>query len=339
MNKEQRNLLIAKRGHPMTWMRYHRYADMVRYMEFLAFSYPNRVQILTIGHTTNGLPLRVIKFFSKASDKIDEKETEKPVIWIDGGMHGREWITSSVVLYIARQLIENYNKHKEMADSAVWYFLPVANPDGYEYTHSRDRLWKKTRSVHESSNSNLIKKLLFGSCEGVDLNQNFDYHWGENLSASVDPCQDGYPGPGPLSEPEAQAISDFIMLNKNRIKMFVTLHSYSQKWLIPWSYTLKKAADYSELERFAKKAAKAIALVFGSHYDVGSSSSLMYPTSGTAEDWAKGAAEIKYSYSIMLRDRGSFGFLLPAAQIVPTAKEIFVAMKVLAKMMTEKKRH
>lgn len=57
---------------------------------------------------------------------------------------------------------------------------------------------------------------------------------------------------------------------------------------------------------------------------------------GTSEDWAKGAAGIKYSYAVKLRDRGSFGFLLPAVQILPTAKEIFVAIKVLAKMIKSK---
>lgn len=73
-------------------------------------------------------------------------------------MHGREWITSSVVLYIVKQVVENYNKHKETADSAIWYFLPVANPDGYEYSHSTDRLWMKTRSRHNSFQNNFISE-------------------------------------------------------------------------------------------------------------------------------------------------------------------------------------
>lgn len=40
------------------------------------------------------------------------------------------------------------------------YFLPVVNPDGYEYTHTIDRLWRKNRKGS-------------GTCSGVDLNRNF----------------------------------------------------------------------------------------------------------------------------------------------------------------------
>jgi hypothetical protein len=52
---------------------------------------------------------------------------------------------------------------------------------------------------------------------------------------------------------------------------------------------------------------------------------------GGADDWAKGAAGIKYAYTVELRDDGTYGFLLPATQIVPTGKETFAAIKAIAK--------
>jgi len=54
---------------------------------------------------------------------------------------------------------------------------------------------------------------------------------------------------------------------------------------------------------------------------------------GGANDWAKGAAGIKYAYTVELRDDGTYGFLLPASQIVPTGKEIFAAIKAIAKVI------
>jgi murein tripeptide amidase MpaA len=39
--------------------------------------------------------------------------------------------------YVMGQMIENYNQNKAFVDSFEWYFLPVANPDGYAYTHTQ----------------------------------------------------------------------------------------------------------------------------------------------------------------------------------------------------------
>jgi hypothetical protein len=57
--------------------------------------------------------------------------------------------------------------------------------------------------------------------------------------------------------------------------------------------------------------------------------SVWRPTGGS-DDWAKGAAGIKYSYTIELRDRGAYGFILPARYIIPTAREALAAVKTLA---------
>lgn len=47
---------------------------------------------------------------------------------------------------------------------------------------------------------------------------------------------------------------------------------------------------------------------------------------GVSEDWAKGVANIKYSYTIELRDTGSYGFLLPQDQIEPNCRESWKAL-------------
>lgn len=55
-------------------------------------------------------------------------------------------------------------------------------------------------------------------------------------------------------------------------------------------------------------------------YSVGPSASLLYPAAGGSDDWAKSIG-VKYSYTVELRDKGRYGFVLPANFIVPTAKE------------------
>lgn len=56
--------------------------------------------------------------------------------------------------------------------------------------------------------------------------------------------------------------------------------------------------------------------------------------SGSSDDWAKGVAGIKYAYTVELRDRGTYGFLLPATQIVPTAREIWAGIRAISRLVT-----
>lgn len=67
-------------------------------------------------------------------------------MWIDGGIHAREWITPAVVTFMLKQLVEDLDAaDSDLLDKLDWYILPVVNPDGYEYTRTGDRLWRKTR--------------------------------------------------------------------------------------------------------------------------------------------------------------------------------------------------
>ncbi|XP_050458345.1 carboxypeptidase B-like isoform X2 [Cataglyphis hispanica] len=345
MTKEQREDLVTTQGHSMTWKRYHRYGDIVRYLEYLAFRYPKMIELITIGHSYEGQPIKM----AKVSTGLKKDGERKPAIWIDAGMHGREWIGSAVATYILSQLVERNSTYSKLLDNSDWMILPVVNPDGYEYSHIGDRFWRKTRSNHAESQedsrytpSNLLQfvthytRWFWTKCEGVDPNRNFAYHWGEEKEggASSDPCQETYSGPFAFSEPETKAVADYILANKQHIRMYLTLHSYSQMWLLPWGHTRSKPSDYSDMINVAKKAINAITKVHGTHYQLGPVTDLMYPISGASDDWAKGVAGIKYAYTVELRDRGTYGFLLPAAQIVPTAREIWAGIRAIARLVT-----
>lgn len=117
------------------------------------------------------------------------------------------------------QLVERYSSHPHLVRDADWYVLPVVNPDGYEFSHTTDRLWRKTRSMHElptAASGRLFKR---PPCAGVDLNRNWDFNWGDRAGASDDPCSDQYAGPRPFSEPEAKATAAFILRRQERIQV------------------------------------------------------------------------------------------------------------------------
>ncbi|CAG0881963.1 unnamed protein product, partial [Cyprideis torosa] len=143
-------------------------------------------------------------------------------IWIDGGIHAREWITHATITYLLNQLINNYEENQGLADRFDWYFVPVINPDGYVYTWLQDRMWRKNR------NPNLGR----GICYGVDLNRNYasKFHHEENT------CSETYPGTHPFSEEETSGIRDTV-LRYAPFQLMLNVHSYSQLVLYPWGFT------------------------------------------------------------------------------------------------------
>ena len=238
----------------------------------------------------------------------------KPAIFIDGGIHAREWISPATVTYLIKEFVENSAQYSKILSKVDIYFLPLVNPDGYEFSRKSDRLWRKNRSHTDR-----------GKCAGVDLNRNFGYKWG-GKGSSNNQCSETYRGPRPFSEPESRAMRDFIMARRRNIRMYITFHSYGQMILYPWGYDRVDAKDSGELHRMGSVGARAM----GRKYQVGSAAGVNYEAAGASDDWAKGGAGIKYSYTIELPDTGRYKFLLPTNRILTTAREATRAIKAMA---------
>ncbi|KAI4504475.1 hypothetical protein M0802_000025 [Mischocyttarus mexicanus] len=294
------------RGHRMEWSSYHRLDDIYGYLDFLAQTYPDVCSVMNIGNSVEGRPLKVIR--------ISNGKAGAPALWIDGGIHAREWISPAAVTYIIDYLVENSESLE-----ADYYILPVANPDGYEFTFTNDRLWRKNRGISAGS-----------QCFGVDLNRNFGYKWG-GLGTSKNPCSDIFAGSAAFSEPETNAVKNFFEASAANFKAYLTFHSYGQYFLYPWGYDRRVPPDYADLDRIGHYAANAMkkADVAASYYTVGNSATTLYAAAGGSDDWAKAMLKIKYAYTIELRDTGVHGFVLPARYIVPTAKEALAAVQVI----------
>ncbi|KFM59821.1 Carboxypeptidase A2, partial [Stegodyphus mimosarum] len=124
-------------------------------------------------------------------------------------------------------------KLTNLIDTHDWYILPLVNPDGYLYTWSWNRLWRKNRAVVPSFPGVLI-------CRGADPNRNFDIYFG-GPSTSSTPCSSIFKGDRPFSEAESSAIRDGVTQIKDRLKAYFTLHSFSQLWMTPHGYTTMQA--------------------------------------------------------------------------------------------------
>ncbi|XP_072945062.1 carboxypeptidase B-like isoform X1 [Epargyreus clarus] len=305
--------LQDRQGHRMTWKQYHRLSDIHDFMDYLAKTYPAIVSVKTIGHSYEGRDLKVLR--------ISNGNPTNKAVFIDGGIHAREWISPATVTYFINQFAENFDVESDDIKNIDWYFLPVVNPDGYEYTHVGDRLWRKNRKPG----------VLGRNCIGTDLNRNFGYRWG-GKGASSNPCSDIFRGSRAFSEPESRAVSEFISSSAAKFSAYLTYHSYGQYLLYPWGYDNALPPDHRDLDVVGKNIAQAIRQAGGTTYQVGSSSGLLYPASGGSDDWAKGQG-IKYTYTIELRDTGRYGFVLPTTQIIPVAQESLAGLRVLAKQL------
>jgi murein tripeptide amidase MpaA len=299
----------------MDWVSYHRHDEINSWLQEVASANSDKVELINIGKSAEGRDMIVAHVF-----KPGQKDKADKAILIDGGIHAREWISPATVTYILNELLSPNSK--DLLDHFEYYVLPVLNPDGYEFSHTDERYWRKTRNDNDGD-----------SCKGVDGNRNWDFVWGGDGTSS-NPCSEVYKGDKAFSEPEMKNLADF--LQTRDFLVYLTFHSYGQYWLTPWGYGPELPEDYDELVRAAKVAVKALTAVHGKQYTIGSSANALYPAAGGSDDWAKAKANVKYSYTVELRDTGSYGFVLPPEQIIPTGEETWEAFKAMAMDLGER---
>ncbi|XP_058797648.1 carboxypeptidase B-like [Phymastichus coffea] len=305
----RRARMMRARSAGISLKAFPRYDEIKAYVENLTHEYGDFVSMFTIGQSYEGRDIVGAKFSAGPGDK--------PALLIDAGIHAREWIAPTTALYAIKQLAENSSTHY-LFDNIDIYIIPVLNPDGYEYTQQSPstRMWRKTRSKTTRS------------CTGVDANRNFGLEW-MTVGASSNPCSDIYAGTEAFSEPETAALRDFVLGLKS-VKTYLTFHSYGQYLLHPWGFTSKLPSNEPILRCVAEKAESELSKLRGTHYEIGSSTNVLYAASGGSDDWVMGVGGADLSYTVELPG-GYFGFAPPPREIIPVGRETFEAIKVFAK--------
>lgn len=137
---------------------YRSYQNILDQLQFYTENHPESVQIQlkTIGQSHEGRDLQVIHI-----NLADNEIGDKPIIWIMATQHAREWIATSTAIFFIEKLI---NEETDILNHFEFAILPLANPDGYEYSRKACRLWRKNRRYPS----------------GVDLNRNWNIHWSKS---------------------------------------------------------------------------------------------------------------------------------------------------------------
>lgn len=277
--------------------------QMETYARSLASRFPNRVQLEVIGRSAQNRVIYTLKISNGPFGT-------KPLIFIEGGCHAREWVSQASVMYLINRLVEDQASSNELLANADWIITPNLNPDGYEWSRTNNRLWRQNR------------RQVNANCVGVDLNRNFAYSW---RSATVACGSLTFPGPSPFSEPEAQAIDNLMTRYRQNIKTYITVHSFGDMVLYPWGFAgspglIGNHAYHHEVGLLWRNAIQAQT---GKVYAVGNIAQLLGNAFGASDDHMAGNQGVDLVYTLELTRGGATGFDFPEAQIGALVRETF----------------
>lgn len=285
----------------MAYLQFHELEEVLKTFDRLFVN----ASLEEIGKTVENRSLWLMKISQNSS---------LPIVWIDAGIHAREWIAPATALYLIDKLLSKDGY--ELLSKYQFYIAPNVNPDGYVFSHTTNRFWRKNRNRTEYEN-----------CPGVDLNRNFPYKWGLSGS-SGNSCSEIYRGSSAADQAETRSIIRKLAAIAPQTKLFLTLHSYGQLVLIPFGYLPAQRPDnYNELKRASIKVIFKLWKNHNTVYSSGTAADILYSAAGGSDDFARGALNIPYAYTIELPDLGSYNFLLPPSFIIPVGNQIWDALK------------
>lgn len=298
---------------------YLRYNEIIAQYEAWRAEYPTLITREQIGTSIQNRPIWVYRLTNPMS------VLPKTGAFIQGGIHAREWISPPTAMYVFETMLR-----EGLSSGPGWQLLsrfelncvPVVNPDGYEYTWTNNRLWRKNR-----------RDIVGSTAFGVDLNRNYAKGWGGQGSSS-NPSSETYRGTAAFSEPEVACIRDYLNNRTGALNFdfIIDYHSYGQHILYPWSYTFDPAPHGPRMNGVGNVYRNAILASGGVEYDVGQGSIALYIAAGSSKDFYYDAYGAN-AYTVELRPSGSPGFELPPSQILPTIRENWAGFRAVLRSL------
>ena len=264
----------------------------------LAIQYPGLAKLVKYGEswkkaTTNdaaGYDLFVLVLTNHAIPG------PKPKFFLMAEIHAREYATAETATRYAEYLLQNYGKDPDVTwllDANEIHIAPMTNPDGRKLAEEG---YLQRKNVNNTNGGICSNPPAASDQFGTDLNRNSAFHWnGSGGGASNLPCDQAYQGPSAASEPETQALQnymtsifpaqrgtdDFASAPITTTGLMITLHAYSQLVLWPYGWTSAPSPNAAQLQTLGRR------LAYFNNYTPEQSNAL-YITTGTTDDWAYG---------------------------------------------------
>jgi Zinc carboxypeptidase/Immune inhibitor A peptidase M6 len=270
--QDQRATFQAANGFNV-WRDYDGPDGIAREIRRLAKSHPKIAQLRVYGKSLQGRDLLAVRVTQNVKKT---KLRKKPAVLYQATTHAREWISTEVDLRLLRWYLDNAKKKqvKKILKRTELWFVPVVNPDGYQYTFDAERLWRK--NLRDNNGNGTIEV-----GDGVDINRNYPDHWGYDDEGSTDVISsDTYRGTAPGSEPEARA--DMRLFDFAKFKFNLSYHSYGPLLLYSqgWQTSTPSADDPVFVALTGTDNDPAVP-----GFDPGVGADL-YTTNGEFNDWA-----------------------------------------------------
>ncbi|HET8822765.1 MAG TPA: M14 family zinc carboxypeptidase [Thermoleophilaceae bacterium] len=240
----------------------------------LARRNPTIAKLVVIGKTIQGREIIALKITRDARRLADGA---RPASLYMGTVHAREWIATEMTRRLLHHFVDGYGEDAEitnLVNTRELWFMPVANPDGYQYTFTDERLWRKNLRNNDSDPA-------ITNADGVDLNRNYDERWNyDNEGSSTEMSSLTYRGSAPASEPETKAHQ--ALIDRMKFKFLLTYHSYGPLLLYPYGWQVQTPSfdDPLFVEYTGTDANPAV-----EGFDPGVGADL-YTTNGTTDDYA-----------------------------------------------------
>jgi hypothetical protein len=226
----------------------------------------------------------------------------RPVVFLNGIHHAREWPATEVIMEFAWDLLKNGGSDatlKKILRDVRVVVQPHTNVDGFIVSRGAPNLIDP-ESLENTVYSTATGVVLLGGaleykrkncnpypapagpqpCEfsvGTDNNRNYPHTWGGG-GASTNPNDQSFRGSGPGSEPETKAVQEF-QLSRNA-PVLISMHNIAAKVLRPPGTEAEGTApDEEGLKELGRRMAEpaGYANEFGFQ---------LYDVTGGTKDWA-----------------------------------------------------
>lgn len=240
-------------------VRYKNPQEIEEFVKDINVRFPEITQLRSIGKTLEGRTIWAIKI----SDNVKRSEAE-PTILVNAMHHAREVMTPEITTDMVEYLVTNYGSNPEVTkwvDSTEIWVIPMFNLDGNAKMWDGNSMWRKnTRNDH-----------------GVDLNRNYPYGWNSCKGSSSDKGAQDYRGTAPASEPETQAMMNFVGSIKPVFN--ISYHSYSEIVIYPYGCRPNRTPAEEAVEVIGAEIGKKL------NYKPGTAWELLYNADGGDIDW------------------------------------------------------